>query len=204
MSPASPLRLKAQWQGEYETWKRRRLDDLNWTTRDSYTSSRAVDLSSVRPEYPIARDARIEPHKNGAVARMQSGILRSPLPDSAEPVLSEVEGLHPGYASHDRFVHEQRSAAKSKANGLAARVLFDFAARGTSNVVESLFATVRPRTTAAKRFKKVEHATALIWKILQVAASTFRRLKGAELLPAVYAGARTPRTGACRLRSGKT
>jgi putative transposase len=44
-------------------------------------------------------------------------------------------------------------------------------------------------TTAAKRFKKVENATALIWKILQVAESTFRRLKGAELLPAVYAGA---------------
>jgi hypothetical protein len=47
---------------------------------------------------------------------------------------------------------------------------------------------VRLRTTAAKRFKKVENATALIWKMLQVAESTFRRLKGAELLPAVYAG----------------
>jgi putative transposase len=60
----------------------------------------------------------------------------------------------------------------------------------TSNVVESPFATVRLRTTAAKRFKKVENATAMIWKLLQVAESTFRRLKGAELLPAVYAGAR--------------
>jgi transposase-like protein len=59
----------------------------------------------------------------------------------------------------------------------------------TSNVVESPFATVRLRTTAAKRFKKVENATAVIWKILQVAESTFRRLKGTELLPAVYAGA---------------
>jgi putative transposase len=59
----------------------------------------------------------------------------------------------------------------------------------TSNVVESPFATVRLRTTAAKRFKKVENATALIWKLLQVAESTFRRLKGAELLSAVYAGA---------------
>ena len=58
----------------------------------------------------------------------------------------------------------------------------------TSNVVESPFATVRLRTTAAKRFKKVQNATALIWKLLQVAESTFRRLKGAELLPAVYAG----------------
>jgi putative transposase len=59
----------------------------------------------------------------------------------------------------------------------------------TSNVVESPFATVRLRTTAAKRFKKVENATAMIWKILRVAESTFRRLKGTELLPAVYAGA---------------
>lgn len=50
------------------------------------------------------------------------------------------------------------------------------------------FATVRLRTTAATRFKKVENATTVIWKILQVAESTFRRLKGAELLPAVYAG----------------
>jgi transposase-like protein len=57
-----------------------------------------------------------------------------------------------------------------------------------TNVVESPFATVRLRTTAAKRFKKVENATALIWKILQVAESTFRRPKGAELLPAVYTG----------------
>jgi len=43
-------------------------------------------------------------------------------------------------------------------------------------------------TTAAKCFKKVENATALIWKILRVAEATFRRLKGAELLPAVYTG----------------
>jgi putative transposase len=59
----------------------------------------------------------------------------------------------------------------------------------TTNLVESPFATVRLRTTAARRFKKVENATALIWKLLQVAESTFRRLKGAELLPAVYTGA---------------
>ena len=48
---------------------------------------------------------------------------------------------------------------------------------------------VRLHTTAAQRFKKVENATAVIWKILQVAESPFRRLRGAELLPAVYAGA---------------
>jgi len=58
----------------------------------------------------------------------------------------------------------------------------------TTNVVESPFAAVRLRTTAAKRFKKVDTATAMSWKVLQLAESTFRRLNAPELLPAVYAG----------------
>ncbi|MBX3325833.1 MAG: IS256 family transposase [Nitrospira sp.] len=58
----------------------------------------------------------------------------------------------------------------------------------TTNVVESPFASVRLRTTAGKRFKRVESATALIWKLLQVAEQSFRRLNAPELLPLVYAG----------------
>ena len=54
----------------------------------------------------------------------------------------------------------------------------------TTNVVESPFAAVRLRTTAAKRFKKVDRATAIIWKLLQVAEATFRRLNAPEFLPA--------------------
>jgi transposase-like protein len=60
----------------------------------------------------------------------------------------------------------------------------------TTNVVESPFAAVRLRTTAAKRFKKADAATAMIWKVLQVAETTFRRLNAPELLPGVYAGAK--------------
>lgn len=59
----------------------------------------------------------------------------------------------------------------------------------TTNVVESPFASVRLRTTAAKRYKKVENATALIWKILCVAERRFRMLNAPELLPGVYADA---------------
>ena len=58
----------------------------------------------------------------------------------------------------------------------------------TSNVVESPFSSVRLRTDAAKRFKKVQNATAMIWKLLQVAEKRFRTLKGYWLLPDVYAG----------------
>lgn len=59
----------------------------------------------------------------------------------------------------------------------------------TTNVVESPFAAVRLRTTVGKRFKRVEYATALIWKLLQVAEQSFRRLNAPELLPLVYFGA---------------
>ena len=39
----------------------------------------------------------------------------------------------------------------------------------TTNAVESPFASVRLRTSATKRYKRVENATALIWKLLTVA-----------------------------------
>ena len=58
----------------------------------------------------------------------------------------------------------------------------------TSNVVESPFAALRLRTDAAKRFKKVANATAVVWKMLLVAERKFRRINSPELLPAVVAG----------------
>jgi putative transposase len=59
----------------------------------------------------------------------------------------------------------------------------------TTNPVESPFAAARLRTDAAKRFKKVANATAVIWKMLLVAERAFRRLKHPELLPGVHRGA---------------
>lgn len=58
----------------------------------------------------------------------------------------------------------------------------------TTNPVESPFAAVRLRTNAAKRFKKVANATAVIWKMLMVAEQTFRRVKHPELMAEVYRG----------------
>jgi transposase-like protein len=58
----------------------------------------------------------------------------------------------------------------------------------TTNPVESPFSSVRLRTTAAKRFKKVDAATAMIWKLLMVAQQSFRKLNEPELLPRVHQG----------------
>lgn len=58
----------------------------------------------------------------------------------------------------------------------------------TSNPVESPFGAARLRTDAAKRFKLVKNATAVIWKMLRVAEHTFRRVKHPQLMPVVYRG----------------
>jgi len=56
----------------------------------------------------------------------------------------------------------------------------------TTNVVESPFAGLRLRTDAAKRYKKIENATAVIWKMLQLAEQRFHRLDAPEKLMQVY------------------
>jgi putative transposase len=58
----------------------------------------------------------------------------------------------------------------------------------TTNVVESPFAALRLRTDAAKRYRKVENATAVIWKMLMLAERRFRRLDATEKLTQVYLG----------------
>ncbi len=58
----------------------------------------------------------------------------------------------------------------------------------TTNPVESPFAAARLRTSAAKRFKRAENATAMLWKLLQVAEKRFRKVNAPELMAKVAAG----------------
>ena len=58
----------------------------------------------------------------------------------------------------------------------------------TTNPVESPFAAARLRTDAAKRFKKVANATAVIWKLLLVAEPAFGRVKHPELMKGLSDG----------------
>ncbi|MDP2626678.1 MAG: hypothetical protein Q8Q58_07210, partial [Candidatus Rokubacteria bacterium] len=50
------------------------------------------------------------------------------------------------------------------------------------------FAVERLRAAAAKRFTKVENATAVIWKTLLLAERRLRRLDAPDLLPEVAEG----------------
>src|SRR3954447_4864821 len=260
LSPASLLRLKTQWQLEYETWKQRRLDDLEvvyiWADglyvkagledtkaallvmigvltngqkvilavesgqRESKESwgmmLRDLRKRGLKPwrctiadghlglwaalgeQYPTLSEQRCWNHRIvnvlDALPKKQQAEARMLL--CAMPYAETQAACE---ALRAEFTTRYRKLAPKAVERLADDwerlvTFYQFPREHwvhlrTSNVVESPFATVRLRTTAAKRFKKVENATALIWKMLQVAESTFRRLRGAELLPAVYAGA---------------
>jgi transposase-like protein len=58
----------------------------------------------------------------------------------------------------------------------------------TTNIVESPFNAVRLRTDASRRFKKVENAEAMIWKLLLVAEKSWRALNAPHLMRDVYDG----------------
>jgi putative transposase len=58
----------------------------------------------------------------------------------------------------------------------------------TTNIVESPFAALRLRTDAAKRYKKVANATAVIFKMLLLAEGRFRKLNAPERMKQVFLG----------------
>jgi putative transposase len=58
----------------------------------------------------------------------------------------------------------------------------------TTNVVESSFSAVWLRTDAARRYKKVANAEALIWKSLTIAEKKFSPFNSPELLEQVNNG----------------
>ena len=62
--------------------------------------------------------------------------------------------------------------------------------RTTNPVGESPFAALRLRIDAARRYKRVDRAIAVMWKMLMVAEKRFRRLQAPELMADVYLGAR--------------
>ena len=60
----------------------------------------------------------------------------------------------------------------------------------SSNPIESVFATVRHRTVRTKGALSQETAKLMVFKLVMVAAKTWRRLKGENQLPKVINGIR--------------
>jgi transposase-like protein len=60
----------------------------------------------------------------------------------------------------------------------------------TTNPIESVFATVRHRTVRTKGSLSPQTAKLMVFKLIDVASKTWRRLKGTNQLPRIIAGAR--------------
>ena len=58
----------------------------------------------------------------------------------------------------------------------------------TANPIESVFATVRHRTVRTKGALSQRSAKLMVFKLVQAAAKTWHRLKGANQLPMVIQG----------------
>jgi putative transposase len=260
LSAASIARLKASWQAEYETWKGRRLDDLEpvyvWADgiyvkaglekgkaamlvliaalrdgrkvilavesgyRESTESWAALlrDLKArglraprlliadghlgiwgaVRTVFPTVGEQRCWNHRLVNVL----DTLPKKLQAEARELLTKIPYAETR-AEAERLKRGFQAWATKKGVGAAGRRLEEDWERlvtfyafpkehwkhlRTTNVVESPFAAVRLRTAAAKRFKRVENATAVIWKTLLIAEQRFRRLDAPELLREVAEG----------------
>jgi putative transposase len=259
LSPSSILRLKAEWQGQYDTWRRRSLADLPlvylWADglyvkagldhtkaallvligvladgRKVVLAVESGERESVESWAALLRDLKARglgaPKLTVADGHLGLwGALAQVYPASAEQrcwnhqlrnVLDAVpERAQPAVkAALQRIAGADNRAACERERGAFRRA---YAARypkaververdwerlvsyyafprehwrhlRTTNVVESPFDAVRLRTSAAKRFKKVENATALIWKLLLVVEQHFRKLNAPHLCAEVYAG----------------
>ncbi len=243
LSATSIARLKASWQADDETWKRRQLDDLEpvylWADGVYVKAGLEKDKAAILVVIAALRDGRkvVLAVESGyresteswaAVLRdLKARGLRAPrllIADGHLRIWSAVRSIFPTVAEQRCWNHrllnvldklpktlqaearrlltpipyaETREEADrrkrafqawctKKGVGAIGRLLDEDWERlvtfyafpkqhwkhlRTTNVVESPFAAVRLRTAAAKRFKKVENATAVIWKTLLISKS---------------------------------
>src|SRR3977135_3623995 len=85
---------------------------------------------------------------------------------------------------------------------------FDFPAEHwdhlrTSNPIESVFATVRHRTVRTKGALSAKTAKLMVFKLVNAAAKTWRRLKGENQLPKVVQGVKFQSDGDCIRRPAR-
>ena len=155
---------------------------------------------ALRNVYPEASEQRCWNHKIINVLDK----LPKRQHDQAKPMLRNIpyaESRSEAERMRDVFVrwsrqHSYEAAAESLERDWERMVTFyEFPSEHwrhirTTNPVESPFAALRLRTDAAKRYKRVDRAIAVIWKMLMVAESRFRRLKVPELMRDVHQGAK--------------
>jgi putative transposase len=110
----------------------------------------------------------------------------------AAPTRAAAEAAIDVFADKYNAKHDKAVACLTK-DREALLAFFDFPAEHwghlrTSNPIESAFATVRHRTVRTKGALSAKTAKLMVFKLVNAAAKTWRRLKGENQLPKVVQG----------------
>lgn len=181
------------WSSVLRDLKARGLRSPKLTIADGHLGIWAA-LSSV---YPSSAEQRCWNHKLRNVLdviplKRQSEVRAQLQQIAAAATRRECEALKRAFRKAYERVHS-KAVERLERDWERMTTYYDFPKEHwkhirTTNIVESPFAAVRLRTGAAKRFKKIENATALIWKMLLVVEQNFRKLNAPHLLADVHAG----------------
>ena len=180
-------RLRERWVAEHAEWERRSLAgrELVYAWADGIYVKAGLEKDKVaRQVSPEAGEQRCWNHK------MANVLDRLPKREHTEAKrrLREVvyaESRAGAEKARDAFADRYADTYPKAVEILAGdwgrmTAFFDFPAGHWRHL----------RTSAAKRFRKVDGAAALIWKLLMVAEKRFRKLNSPHLLPGVLADKR--------------
>jgi len=149
--------------------------------------------------FPGTRHQRCWCHKVSnvldKVAKSIQGAMKNDLRDIyLAPTRATAETAIDNFVEKYRAKYEPAVACLVK-DREALLAFFDFPAEHwahlrTSNPIESVFATVRHRTVRTKGALSPRTAKLMVFKLVDAASKTWRRLKGTNYLPKVIAGVR--------------
>lgn len=184
----------ASWAGVLRDLKKRGMNGPDLIAGDGHLGIWA----GVREIYPEAKEQRCWNHR---IVNVLDRIPKKHLPEAKElikqipyaPTQEEADQLKKDFRQWCRRHDCEKAADILDEDWDRMGTFYNFPKEHwkhirTTNVIESPFATVRLRTNAAKRYKKSERASAVIWKTLLLAQTRFRKLDAPHLLEGLYRG----------------
>jgi len=152
---------------------------------------------AIEQVYPSTRHQRCWVHKtanvlNKVALSVQANMKTDLREIYGAPTRAAAEAAIDVFAGKYGAKYEKAVACLTK-DREALLAFFDFPAEHwdhlrTSNPIESVFATVRHRTVRTKGALSAKTAKLMVFKLVDAAAKTWRRLKGENQLPKVIAG----------------
>ena len=217
LSPNSILKLKADWQHEYEGWKKRPLrgryvylyaDGVYLkagTERDKTAMLVVLGVdgalglwAALDVVFPTTRHQRCWNHRTlnllDKLPKRLQPEARKKLHALAEvPSRRECERRRDALCAWLRGLHQEPAAACVERDWEDFVTLYDFPEEHwvhlrTSNPIESIFSGVRLRTNAAKRLKVRENALYLVFKLVMRLSLNWRGINAPNQLRLLLAG----------------